>query len=95
MRDAAHLIASQQDGFAPSLAARWLTLLTETVSTVHAALRGRRTLDELSELDDRLLEDVGLTRSDLEAEMRSGILADIDRRLSRLVARRNEERWRS
>lgn len=95
MRDAAHLIATQQDGYAPSLAARWLTLLTETVRTLRAALRGRRTLEDLYDLDDRQLEDIGLTRHDLEAEMRSGALAGVDRRLSRLVARRNEERWRS
>jgi uncharacterized protein YjiS (DUF1127 family) len=36
------------------------------VSTIHQWQAKRRTVDELSELDDRDLRDIGLTRTDLQ-----------------------------
>jgi uncharacterized protein YjiS (DUF1127 family) len=93
MRDAAHMIAAQQDSFAPSLAARAAAAVLDFFREVVAHRRARRTWAALADLDDHLLSDVGLTRQDLEAETRRGTLAGVDARLSDLVRRRREERW--
>ncbi|MEJ1161590.1 DUF1127 domain-containing protein [Prosthecomicrobium sp. N25] len=93
MRDAARMIAAQQDGYAPSLAERVADLVRDLAVGIRARIRGRRTWMVLADLDDHLLQDIGLTRADLEAETRRDTLAGTDVRLAELVRRRREERW--
>jgi uncharacterized protein YjiS (DUF1127 family) len=47
--------------------------LVHIVRQIVAAIKGRRALTRLAELDDRMLADIGLRRSDLDAA-RSGPL---------------------
>ncbi|KPL51413.1 hypothetical protein ABB55_03535 [Prosthecomicrobium hirschii] len=84
MRDAAYMIASQRDGFAPSLIGRLLSGLAALAARAMTYRRRRRALAEIEQLDDYLLSDIGLHRDDLDEAIRNR---------SWPVARRREERW--
>lgn len=48
-------------------ARRWFSRIVNPLDAVARASRRRRQMDELSKLDSRLLEDIGLTRGDVIA----------------------------
>jgi uncharacterized protein YjiS (DUF1127 family) len=50
--------------------------LVHVVRQVVAAIKGRRELTRLAELDDRMLADIGLRRSDLDAARSGPLLQD-------------------
>lgn len=83
MREAASFIASQEARMAKSLLASIAELLFVQVST----WRMRRQLARLDDLDDRLLDDIGLERNDvrwaLEQPMSVAIGAELRRRAHR------------
>lgn len=53
-----------------------------------AIRRGRRALDELAEMDATMLADIGLTRDDVIAAIRSPLERDPTERLAAAVRRR-------
>ncbi len=59
------------------------------------ALRNRLAANSLADLDDRLLNDVGLIRSDIDRVLReSGLADDPSQQLARLARRRAEQALR-
>lgn len=52
------------------------------------AIRTRRSVGDLLKLDDRLLNDIGLTRGDVVAAISGSFVEDAGRRLSRFVRER-------
>ena len=60
-----------------------------------AALRNRLAANSLADLDDRLLNDVGLSRSDIDRVLRESRLADDPSlQLTRIARRRSEQALR-
>src|SRR5262249_55090133 len=52
---------------------RLLEALARTTSAVQAELRARRTAAELANLDDRMLRDIGVSRSEIQSLVRRPI----------------------
>lgn len=93
MREAAQLIAAQQDGTHQSQFERVVALAVSLAGHVHAFYRRRRTLARLEALDDYMLADIGLVRADLEAEAKRGAFGASDPRFGEIARRGREERW--
>ncbi|WP_333822695.1 hypothetical protein [Pinisolibacter sp.] len=98
MRDAALMIASLGDDFAPSPAERLVAALRRAVASARRSRLARRHLRHLRRLDARLLDDLGLAPEDLAA-LEPGMTALVaSRRLAEAAARRlaaahRDERW--
>ncbi len=97
MRDAALMIATLGDDYAPSLAARFGRWIAGRFATVRRHLAAGRALHHVGHLDERLLADIGLAPADLDgldpmlpAATRRLAAAAADRRRVRVA----EERWR-
>lgn len=87
MREAASFIASRSDPAEVGLVHAVLQFAERTVRT----WRNRRAVGRLSELDDHVLADVGLTRGDVDAALSRPLIHDPSIELARLVG---ESRWR-
>ena len=87
MREAASFIASQQ-----SVTAGLLSSLTNTAVRVYRNWKNRREVVLLTELDDHVLEDIGVTRGDVEAALSEPFSYDPSLQLQR-IALRNRGRW--
>jgi uncharacterized protein YjiS (DUF1127 family) len=69
--------------------------LLEWVWNLPTALRNRLSANSLADLDDRLLNDVGLSRSDVIRVLReTGLADDPSQQLTRLARRRAEQALR-
>jgi uncharacterized protein YjiS (DUF1127 family) len=55
---------------APLAIAQILTVLRTIIRAIEAKLRARRAIIELANLDDRMLRDLGITRSEIESAVR-------------------------
>lgn len=65
------------------------------VRNLRTALRNRLSANSLTDLDDRLLNDVGLSRSDVIKVLReTGLADDPSQQLTRLARRRAEQALR-
>jgi uncharacterized protein YjiS (DUF1127 family) len=76
--------------------AKMLDLFMDTARALAKEFRSRRELRELLEKDDRILQDIGLTRADIESALRKpmGINARHEAtRLSRLAFYLDGERF--
>ena len=62
--------------------------LTSWLVRVGAAIRARRSAKHLLTWDDRMLNDIGLTRGDVFAAVSGSITEDAGQRLSRLASER-------
>lgn len=95
MRDAALMIAALGDDFAPNLLQRLLRRLDAAVGTFRKARAARRHLRHLHELDPRLLDDVGLSPTDLATLDPEMSALEATRSLARSAATRRgaEDRW--
>lgn len=95
MRDAALMIAALGDDFAPNLLQRLLRRLDAAVGSLRKAHAARRHLRHLRKLDPRLLDDVGLSPTDLAALDPELSALEATRRLARSAAARRaaEDRW--
>jgi uncharacterized protein YjiS (DUF1127 family) len=66
---------SRSIGQSPSIVTT-AAALVQVVWQIVAAIKGRRELTRLAELDDRMLADIGLRRSDLDAARSGPLLQD-------------------
>ncbi len=66
MRNAAFEIASQSSSFAPSLFSQALQLASLPVTRIRNAIDLTRLQARLKTLDDRQLQDIGITRSEID-----------------------------
>lgn len=77
---------------APSRTARGLVYLASRLASwfvrIEAAVRARRSVKHLLTWDDRMLNDIGLTRGDVFAAVSGPITEDAGQRLSRLASER-------
>jgi uncharacterized protein YjiS (DUF1127 family) len=87
MREAASFIASQQ-----SVTAGLLSSLTSTAVRFYRNWRNRRQVVLLTDLDDHVLDDIGVTRGDVEAALLQPFSHDPSLQLQR-IALRNRARW--
>ncbi|MGH6922199.1 MAG: DUF1127 domain-containing protein [Propylenella sp.] len=88
MREAASFIASRS-GFA---AAGFVPAALQFAERTVRAWRNRRSVVRLTELDDHLLADLGLTRRDVNAALSQPLFRDPSAELRRVAG---ESRWRS
>ena len=95
MRDAALEIALCCDDFAPSLFERGRRAAAGLLAGLRRARLARRHLKQLRRLDPRLLDDLGLTPTDLAALDPALSAEEATRRLAEVTCRRRaaEERW--
>jgi uncharacterized protein YjiS (DUF1127 family) len=79
----------------PHLRPARVNSLLEWVRNLSTALRNRLSANSLSDLDDRLLNDVGLSRADVNRVLReSGLADDPSQQFTRLARRRAEQALR-
>jgi uncharacterized protein YjiS (DUF1127 family) len=90
MREAASFIASQSR-FAPAAV---LPALVETVQGAWRAWSNRQKLTSLSEFDDHLLADIGLTRGDVRVALDLPFAHDPSLELQRIALRNRRRGWR-
>lgn len=77
-----------------TLAARLARLVT-WFGSLHVALRNRLAANSLADLDERLLNDLGLSRGDVQDVLRRhGLVDDPSQQLTRLARRRAERSLR-
>jgi len=67
MREAAFEIASQSDAFAPTIARQLVSAVMQPVIFIRDAWMLANVRSLLHRLDDRQLEDIGITRLDIDA----------------------------
>ena len=84
---------AQAGSFALPLGAQFRRLIRELAGLARA-ISGRRLLAELARLDDRMLNDIGLTRSDLREAAAESFLNDPTTKLLGHVAERRAVRRR-
>jgi uncharacterized protein YjiS (DUF1127 family) len=87
MREAAIFIAGQHRVSSGPLAA-----LAAAFGRLHHRLRNRRQVLLLTELDDHVLSDIGVTRSDVRSALSQPFSADPSLELER-IALSNRSRW--
>ena len=90
MREAAMFIANQSDH--PTGA---LSVLLSSVARGFRAWRSRRKLLVLSELDDHILVDIGISRDDVRWALDLPFMHDPALELERRARRGREDRWGS
>ena len=80
---------------APLAPFAWLAIVSRTargifrqIFEIFAALEGRREVRYLAELDDRMLKDIGLARSDVDGALSEGLLCNPSVHLVRCVEQR-------
>ena len=88
MREAASFIA-RQESVAPSL----LSSLADSVSRFYRAWQARRKLVHMTDLDDHILDDIGVKRGDIRAVLDLPYSYDPGLELQR-IAQRNRTNWR-
>lgn len=88
MREAAAFIAEQH-----SLRGGFLTSLFDAAFRTYRSWKNRREIVHLSELDDHVLRDIGLTHGDVDAALSQPLAYDPSAELQR-IALRNRARWR-
>jgi uncharacterized protein YjiS (DUF1127 family) len=91
MREAASFIASQT-GWAPAGA---LSALLRDVSTAFRSWNARRHLKTLSEFDDHMLADIGITREDVRWALDLPFAYDPGIELQRRALRNRARGWRA
>jgi uncharacterized protein YjiS (DUF1127 family) len=87
MREAAAFVAGQH-----SVSAGFLSSLVGAVDRFRRNLRSRRQIVHLSELDDHVLNDIGVTRGDIDAVLSQPLSNDPSRQLQQ-IALSNRSRW--
>ena len=87
MREAASFIAGQQ-----SVTAGFLPTVTDQVARLYRTWKNRRQIVHLTEFDDHVLADIGLTRGDIDAALSQPFSQDPSLQLQQ-IAQRNRSRW--
>jgi uncharacterized protein YjiS (DUF1127 family) len=88
MREAAFFIARQE-----SVASSLLSSLAGSVARFYRTWRTRRGLVQMTDLDDHILDDIGVTRADIQAVLSRPYVDSPALELQR-IAQRNRARWR-
>jgi uncharacterized protein YjiS (DUF1127 family) len=88
MREAASFIASRSAPAEAGLVHAVLQFAEQTIRT----WRNRKSVARLSELDDHLLSDLGLTRGDVDAVLSQPFSSDPSLQLQRIA---RDSRWRT
>jgi uncharacterized protein YjiS (DUF1127 family) len=89
MREAASFIANQSRPFGA------LSALVHDISGVYRSWRNRRELASLADVDDHLLADMGLSRSDVKWALSLPFAYDPGFELQRIALRRRRQGWRA
>ncbi len=87
MREAAAFVAGQH-----SVSGGLLSTLTAAVDRFWRSLRSRRQIVHLSELDDHVLNDIGVTRGDIDKVLSQPFMDDPSLALQQ-IAQSNRSRW--
>ena len=66
MREAAFEIARQSDDFAPSIAHEFAHVVARSISHIGQSLKAARLHRTLGNLDNRMLNDIGISRADID-----------------------------
>ena len=87
MREAALFTASQE-----RVPAGFLSSLSERVARFYRTWKVRRRIVRMTDLDDHILDDIGVTRTDLFDVLNQPFSNDPSLELQR-IAKRNRSRW--
>ena len=82
----------------PRSRSRWVrslsAILSRLTTSFKAALRARRATAELAEMDDRMLRDMGISRSEIETAVRRSTTTSRRRKNSSIVGAASRSRER-